>query len=624
MTTELLLSGLMSAILAGALAWCVFTQENPSLLQPDRQRYLPLVSGAMLPTTLTVLLIISWFQLGPAAAVEGTLSLCFGIFLHILLYDLILLGVLPLLRRQFRARDCALLWLLPNYLYLVSMQGEFRSSPLVVIRVSQSLVNGLLCLWAVGFLGVLGWKILTHLLFRIHLLRKAVPVTDPQTLEVWEEELLQGNFKKPKFRLVSSPTTATPLSIGLLPWSTRVVLPQREYSQGELALIFRHELVHIGREDCWAKFFLVFCTAMCWFNPLMWVAMKKSAGDLELSCDEMVLEGFGPDIRRQYANLLLTTAGDQRGFTTCLSATASALRYRLKNVVDPPKRRSGALLVGLVFFALSMTCGYGALAYGSYSGAQVVYQGKDPQEFHLRSVTLTDDPYHTTWLCPDPEAFQNYMSSLELTKLTGSYTFQDSQREFTFIMDTPQGEYGQGIVLQDRALKVVPFGKESDSPSWYYLPQGADWEGLSQVLLACPSLNLSFREPDSQGAAFDQVSADLYELTQTTEGETTQLIAPRTYAENANGVYAHGLPAKEVALDFSYPLAEDFTVEMTFWDGSASRTLTQSQLENPWVLPLPGKSATYILRAALKEEDGAIFRAVFRFAYGEPNETAPQ
>lgn len=80
---------------------------------------------------------------------------------------------------------------------------------------------------------------------------------------------------------------------------------------------------------------------MCWFNPLMWLAMRKSADDLELSCDEIVLEGCSSTTRYQYANLLLKTAGDQRGFTTCLSTTASALRYRLKHVMSLPQNIPG-------------------------------------------------------------------------------------------------------------------------------------------------------------------------------------------------------------------------------------------------------------------------------------------
>ncbi|MFR3289972.1 MAG: hypothetical protein ACLTSG_06665 [Lachnospiraceae bacterium] len=78
--------------------------------------------------------------------------------------------------------------------------------------------------------------------------------------------------------------------------------------------------------------------------------MSRSAEDLELSCDEAVLFGAPKDERRRYADLLLSTAGDARGFTTCLSATGRSLRYRLKNVMQPPMKAGGALAIGLAVF----------------------------------------------------------------------------------------------------------------------------------------------------------------------------------------------------------------------------------------------------------------------------------
>ncbi|MGI6256175.1 MAG: M56 family metallopeptidase [Acutalibacter sp.] len=624
MTTELLLKGLIAVIISGVLAWCVFSQDHTFFSDIDnRQRYLPLVSGALLPTVLLTVLILSLVQYGVQGAAEGMLSLCFGIFLHIILYYLVLLAILPLLRDHFNARACALLWLIPNFLYVTDFQHASASMPWVVIRASGSLVWCLLSLWAVGFVGVLGWKLLSHLAFRRHILRGAVPVTDPAILEVWEEEICQANFKKPKFKLVSSPQTATPLSIGLIARRVRVVLSQREYSREELSLILRHELVHIGREDCWAKFFLVFCTAVCWFNPLMWVAMGKSADDLELSCDETVLFGCDAATRYQYANLLLKTAGDQRGFTTCLSATASALRYRLKNVVNPPKKHSGALLVGLAFFGLSMTCGYVSLAYGNVSGAQAIYQNQDCSEFYLRSISQADDPYNTTLLCPDQGAFQQYMASLELAQLTGSYTFDQPEREFTFLFDGPKGEYTLGVILQDQALKVVPLGKNTPSAQWYYLPNGTDWDQLDHLLFACPALNLDFRNPDSGES--DLLGATLYQLTKTNGDTTTSIVTPEVPLDtDANGVFGQGLPATEVGLDFSYPLAEEFMVVVESWDKATRYTISQSQLEDPTVVPLANFSARYTLYATFQGDGGTTYQAVFRFDYGEPDHGSSQ
>ena len=170
-----------------------------------------------------------------------------------------------------------------------------------------------------------------HWKFRSEVLKYAKKVEDEAILELWNNELKSAGMRYTKYPLLISKKIKTPLSIGTNRSTICVLLPEKEYSLEELSLIFRHEIIHIGREDAWSKFTILFCTATCWFNPLMLIAMRKSAEDLELSCDETVLLQADEKTRRQYAELLLSTVGDERGFTTCLSSSAKALKYRLEN-----------------------------------------------------------------------------------------------------------------------------------------------------------------------------------------------------------------------------------------------------------------------------------------------------
>ena len=139
---------------------------------------------------------------------------------------------------------------------------------------------------------VLTWKTIEHLIFRHRILKPAYPVTSMDILAIWDKVLAEAKMEPSKLQLVISPSVRTPLSIGLLKRTTRVVLPEKDYTTEELELILQHKIVHIAREDAGAKYFLVFCTAMCWFNPLMWVAMRKSAEDIELSCDEAAFHKY--------------------------------------------------------------------------------------------------------------------------------------------------------------------------------------------------------------------------------------------------------------------------------------------------------------------------------------------
>lgn len=608
--------GLFSGPMALAFAWVVFSRYDDEIgtegSENERQKYLPYIPGTLLPGFLIAITILSTCYYGISGAARMTLSTCFAIFLHISGYYLVLLLILPLLRKVMSARACAMLWLVPNYLYVIHQSYMKLPSPLIVIKATGNITWILFGIWLIGFAVVLLWKIVEHLVFRHHVLRDARPVTDPDVLSVWTEIIEDAKFKRPKFQLVTSPNVSTPLTIGLNRRSTRVVLPEKKYRQEDLALILRHEIVHIGREDAWNKFFMVFCAAMCWFNPLMWIAMRKSADDMELSCDETVLLGADDATRKQYAFLLLDTAGDERGFTTCLSATANAMRYRLQNITKPVKRRSGALIVGAVFFILCMTSGYVALAYDGGSGAQLIYQCGDYSSYVIRSVSLKDDEFATNYEIADEEAFHAYLANLTLYELTGNYSFNDSKRCFTYLMDTQGGT--MAVRLYDNAVKTVWLHRDAQA-EYYYVPEGIDWDYIETVIIPHPAMNVYLKEPDA--AYPDDLGALLQRLWRTEDGEK-RLAYENIYPEGEyHGIFGNAYRPNEATFDFSHELAEPFKVLVESWDYSTSYTVSQTDLRDGFTMELPDFPAHYTVYASFYDENGNLYEAEFWFNLGD-------
>lgn len=439
--------------------------------------------GGILPGAVVTVILIS-LLFGMAGSWDGALELfswIVEVFLLISVYYVLLSLALPLLRRYFRAEACAMLWIVPNCLYLtLNIRGW--DWPRWVIPLPTQWLAALGTVWLAGTAGVMIWKICAHLRFRRWLLRDAQEVTDPEVLAVWQEELAQVREKRPEFMLVTSPQAATPMTIGLFKGSTRVVLPQRYYTQEELKLIFRHELVHIGRSDAWSKFFLTFCTAVCWFNPLMWLATGKSAEDLELSCDEMVLNGLDEEERRQYADLILRTAGDGRGFTTCLSASASALRYRLKGIVQPPRRRTGAVLVGVTVGLLILAFGRVGVACDVETGAETLFGG-EPGNVSLTEAAWTGERPYVPAACRDEGALTNYLSSLTLYQMAGHYFYPgDGVERISLTYETPQGTLD--VALWRDYVRVTPSWEEAAQRHNYYVSGGLDWEKLDGLFSA--------------------------------------------------------------------------------------------------------------------------------------------
>ena len=453
--------------------------DGPRSRHDSTHRYQPLMNADQLLLTLVLLPPLGLMIVGPGRTAEFALALCFQIFLHIAVYYALLLPLTPLLRRFISARGCAMLWLLPNFLYPCLNSTFLPDAPAFVLRARGNWVWLVLGLWLAGAIAVFAWNTLSHLRFRQQLLEGAWPITDEEVLDIWQEELDRAQRKPLPLPLVISPHTSTPLSVGLFRSSMQVVLPPRTYTPDELHLVFRHEIVHICRRDSWNKFFLMFCTALCWFDPLMWMAMRRSAEDTELSCDETVLVDADDATRRQYAQLLLTTAGDGRGYTTCLSPAAASLRYRLRSVVAPRRRAAGGILVGLTLFLLMSSFGYVALSYDERTGADIFFGG-DPAGYTLHAVwrdgKLLD--------CADPKALSDHLSALSLARLTGNYDYgQQDRTTYIFYFDPPRTDMGSlCVLLSGSQCKVSHSNSALFRP--YYLPEGVDTQLLDETLTA--------------------------------------------------------------------------------------------------------------------------------------------
>lgn len=619
MSEGLLLRGFFASFIAFAEGYALHNQhhrESGTLETGEpKQRYTPIIPAFLLPWCLITLAGVCTVSLGSKSALEMMFSLCFSIFLHIGVYFLLLLLTLPFLRRYISARACAVLWLLPNYLFLTRNLFALPK-PRWILYFPKNEMKIALWIWLTGFAAVMIWKTVSHLMFRRRILKDARPVVSPSVLSLWEYELQKAAIPKPKYKPVTSANVTTPFSIGFFKRSIRVVLPEQPYTDEELSLIFRHEIVHIGRADCMSKLFLTFCTAMCWFNPLMWIAMRRCADDLELSCDETVLLNAKAETRQKYADLLLRTSGDEHGFTTCLSASAASLRYRLKNVVKPKKRFLGSIAVGLIFFLLIMSCGYVALAYDAASGREYIFSSQDTDEFSVMSVYLSSgDSMDSVYLCTDDAALIDYLAGLRFFQITGNYSYPSEGYAANIVFQGPQGT--MVIRLNNNVLSVTQlYGKALKT---VYSPASEiDWDYLESLLTPAPEVDsepyppqlmLYFNEEINQDGLPMYASSTV--LSAAVDGEELPPDSPIFEDSGVGGVY--NIPVSEVQLVFSQEPLKGYTVRVEDWEKETGYSVSSEELEEPDVLPLADYSAHYTVYASFEISEGTIYKMKFVF-----------
>ena len=326
---------ILGIAVGAALAIVQWEREIRNRTHPDDRRIVPVVTPIGLMAACAAMFILSLI-LPPDIAQSVYWSVY--LLLQAGLYYTLLLVLHPLLRRFVSGTGRAVLWVLPNVWYVG--YSLYRSAqPSWVVPIEREWLIVLLTVWLCGAALVMMFQILDHDCFRREILQNAHEPT-AEILRA-EEKKLQPQWE---YTLVVSPDVRTPLSIGLTDRSLRIVLPERDYTDEELALILRHELVHIRRRDSGTKLFLAVCTALSWFNPFVWLSRRCACEDFESGCDELVLSGADDGTRKRYAGLVLDASADARGFTTCLSADAKSLRNRLRDVVRPRRKLIGCFL----------------------------------------------------------------------------------------------------------------------------------------------------------------------------------------------------------------------------------------------------------------------------------------
>ncbi len=432
---------------AAAIIWCVCIYLFPFLPARKRGEHFGPSAWAYLPVILLI-------AIPDALLLKGSFvyaQVFFSFLMSYAVYSALLLALTPLLRKRYSAECCANLWLLPNISLFFLLYGRELLQPFAVLRIGRVWFWALLGVWAAGFLGVLGWKIVSHLRFRRRLLKRAEQddflsyVYVEQRYSILTELEKKRNRLPDRNQIVYSPDADSPLSIGL--FKRRIVLPKRFYQEEDLQLILRHETTHLLRDDNGTKFFLTFLSACYWFLPFSWLGLSRAAEDLELCCDEIATASLTPEERRRYAELLLSNAGSAPGFTTCLSASAAGLRYRLQRVLHPIKAKPGRTLAFaaamLFMLSLMLVCfapGVGGLDSVTFSKVP------DAQIVRMRFVEEEKTWQWDSYVC-DEAALRDALSQIE------------AYRADSFL-DGKQDEWGEvkfelTLIGETRAVRIT-------------------------------------------------------------------------------------------------------------------------------------------------------------------------
>lgn len=372
--TAILFKLIIIAILLALLAWSVLFSKNKGNSTPYKANW-------MLLTYMFFTFVLS-VATGQGMRFEASMI---SIFFAGLVYLTILVLSINRIRQYCSASACVSLWNIMCMLYVfvsgaMQVSNFYMGIPLVIIPIPHKVALAIGIIWGAGFVCSIIRMIYQHVVFCRLVGRDAVEIKadageyESRILSVYHS--MSKALRKKSIKIKFSPAVSSPVTVGVM--DMVLYMPEHEYSDEELGWIFKHELTHVENDDNLTKLMIAFFNSIYWFMPVMKRSSELVAEDIELGCDEIVLAGADDKSRMIYANLILNTSSDCRGFSTCLSATGECVRYRLGRIVHPRARKIATDSIVMAIAIIMLMCGTGIVqASTDYGTASREIFGKD-------------------------------------------------------------------------------------------------------------------------------------------------------------------------------------------------------------------------------------------------------
>lgn len=149
-------------------------------------------------------------------------------------------------------------------------------------------------------------------------------------------------------------TVRSPFILGIVKPAIYLSSALNEY---ETDYIVAHEKAHLRRKDhLWKPFgYMLLC--VYWFNPLCWIAYMMLCKDIELACDEKVIQDMSFADKKEYSKVLLSCASQRRLVLACpLAFGEVGVKERVKSVLNYKKPAFWITLAAIAVCIIMAIC----------------------------------------------------------------------------------------------------------------------------------------------------------------------------------------------------------------------------------------------------------------------------
>ncbi len=192
---------------------------------------------------------------------------------------------------------------------------------------SISLVNIVFGIW-LSVAMTLGIRNIVLYIKAASMLRRISVPCRSHTVYAELNNMLQKLRIRRKVRVFVSENISSPLLFGIM--RPTIVIPDFDFSEDELKMIFAHELTHLKHFDLHIKLLGIFVGCIHWFNPFVYI-LRRSLGTVsEWCCDESVLKRLNLKDAKDYGRLIISVIESNTKGIAAYSASMASAKSHIK------------------------------------------------------------------------------------------------------------------------------------------------------------------------------------------------------------------------------------------------------------------------------------------------------
>lgn len=208
-------------------------------------------------------------------------------------------------------------------------------------------------IWIAGMAGMFVYAGISYLSVR-RKVNASVPVAETQyhTYETLHHQTSGSRSAKNVLWLCDY--IDSPFILGI--FRPRIYLPS-SIKEKQMVHVIAHETAHLKRYDhIWKPLGFVLL-AVYWFNPVMWLAYILLCRDIELACDEKVIQEMNTADKKAYSKALLSCSVPSHRITACpLAFGEVGVRDRVKAVLQYKKPTLVITAAAIIICIITALC----------------------------------------------------------------------------------------------------------------------------------------------------------------------------------------------------------------------------------------------------------------------------